>query len=81
MGAEFVFMSPWPCPLWSLAEQDGSNVCVPLALLGKLLQVPVDPRGEDPVLHAAPRRGRVLNQADVHRMRTVALKRLDNVTP
>ncbi len=40
----FPNLAPWPVALWSCAFQEpGQRTQVPLAILGKLIQVPVEP--------------------------------------
>ncbi len=67
-------MSPWPYPLWLLAKPNDGALRVPHVVLGKLPQVPMDPRGHDPVLHAVERPDQVLSPADAYGIRTAVLE-------
>jgi hypothetical protein len=72
MGSQFDRMSPWPCPLWSLVEECDGEVSVPLALLGMMTQVPVNPVEQDAVLTAVVNPGKSVKE--VWAMRSLAME-------
>ncbi len=73
----FQYSAPWPVALWSCAKQDpGQPVRVPLAVLGKLLQVARVPTAKDAKLRPAIE-APAFSEAEWQKMKVVAKLRFE----